>query len=189
MGMYEQHYLRHWGIKGMKWGVRRYQNEDGTLTELGQRRYARDAKEKEYGSYDEGSGKYYKMVGKKNQKERKDLDVDANRYVREDTEREKAIVDSTRQLAGNLKTATDASIRNAKSNKPKMDLSNMSDKDMRDAINRAMLERQYSEMFAPQQSTRGREIVSQTLETAGNILAITGSALGIALSIKALTGR
>lgn len=28
-------YLIHWGIKGQKWGVRRYQNEDGTLTPEG----------------------------------------------------------------------------------------------------------------------------------------------------------
>ena len=33
--------LYHWGIKGMKWGVRRYQNEDGTLTAAGKKRVAK----------------------------------------------------------------------------------------------------------------------------------------------------
>ena len=33
--------LQHFGIKGMKWGVRRFQNEDGTLTPAGKRRYAK----------------------------------------------------------------------------------------------------------------------------------------------------
>lgn len=31
--------LYHWGIKGMKWGVRRYQNKDGSLTKAGKKRY------------------------------------------------------------------------------------------------------------------------------------------------------
>lgn len=31
--------LRHHGIKGQKWGVRRFQNADGTLTLAGKRRY------------------------------------------------------------------------------------------------------------------------------------------------------
>lgn len=31
--------LYHWGIKGQKWGVRRYQNKDGTLTAAGKKRY------------------------------------------------------------------------------------------------------------------------------------------------------
>ncbi len=32
-------YLAHYGIKGQQWGIRRYQNEDGTLTEEGKLRY------------------------------------------------------------------------------------------------------------------------------------------------------
>lgn len=32
-------YLYHHGIKGMKWGERRFQNEDGSLTEEGRKRY------------------------------------------------------------------------------------------------------------------------------------------------------
>ena len=32
-------YLAHYGILGMKWGIRRYQNKDGTLTESGKKRY------------------------------------------------------------------------------------------------------------------------------------------------------
>lgn len=31
--------LYHWGIKGQKWGVRRFQNKDGTLTPEGKKRY------------------------------------------------------------------------------------------------------------------------------------------------------
>lgn len=36
-----QNELYHYGIKGQKWGVRRYQNEDGSLTEEGKRRLGR----------------------------------------------------------------------------------------------------------------------------------------------------
>ena len=36
--MYESNYLKHYGILGMKWGVRRYQNKDGTYTAAGKAR-------------------------------------------------------------------------------------------------------------------------------------------------------
>lgn len=34
----------HWGIPGMRWGIRRYQNPDGTLTDLGKEHYGRGGK-------------------------------------------------------------------------------------------------------------------------------------------------
>lgn len=37
MGMINE--LYHYGVKGQKWGVRRYQNKDGSLTNAGKKRY------------------------------------------------------------------------------------------------------------------------------------------------------
>lgn len=37
----------HHGVKGQKWGVRRYQNQDGSLTELGKKRQAKQEKKEQ----------------------------------------------------------------------------------------------------------------------------------------------
>lgn len=175
--------ITHSGTKGMKWGVRRYQNKDGTLTEAGKKRYARDAREKEFSKYDESTGKYYKS-SKKNG--RTDLEGDANRYVKEDLQRTKRLTDETAGLARNLKNANDQSIRNKP--KTRMDLSDMSDQELRNQINRELLERQYNDVFNQASVSKGREYAGKILDTAGIVLPIASSALAIALSIKELRG-
>lgn len=43
MVCYDSTYIAHHGIKGQKWGVRRYQNPDGSLTDAGRARYQKKA--------------------------------------------------------------------------------------------------------------------------------------------------
>ena len=174
--------IYHWGIKGMKWGVRRYQNSDGTLTAAGKKRYNAEADRGEY-NQTKADGTRFKQT-KKGKTEV--LKADARRYTREDDEALRSVVNETKGLTGNLKTLNEASIRRTKNNRHQMDLSKMSDKEMRDQINRKLLEKQYNDMFAPQKSTKGREYVNDVLDTAGSVLAVGASALGIAVSIYTL---
>lgn len=160
--------LCHWGIKGMKWGVRRYQNEDGTLTTAGKKRYDRDTKDLS----DKKKAKYEPNVDK---------------WVNDDLGAGRRLADESANLTNKLKNANQEAMRNQP--KMKMDLSSMTDQQMRNEINRALLERQYNEMFAPKKSTRGREVVNSVLATSGTILGIGSTALGIALAIRDLSGK
>lgn len=162
--------LYHHGIKGMKWGVRRYQNSDGSLTAAGKKRYDRDIREND---------------ARKKENRIKIDGPDADRWVKEDLRRSKATIDGASSMINQAGRMLDI---NFKKKQSKIDLSNMTDKQLRDRINRSNLEKQYLDMFAPETTSKGRRYAKAVLETAGTVLAVGSSALGIALSIKELKG-
>ena len=166
-------YLAHYGILGMKWGVRRYQNKDGTLTTKGKKRYDRDIQ---------------RNLSKKKDSRIDTSKPDPNRWVKEDIERKKRTVDASSGLVKEMRNLERES-RPKKNTKQRMDLSKMTDKEMRDRINRELLENQYNNLFAPEIAptiSKGRNFAKKTLDVAGTALTLTGSSLAIALTIKEL---
>lgn len=148
-----QNFIYHHGVKGQKWGVRRYQNEDGSLTSAGQARR-----------------------NKTNETKRHDKIINNN------LNKTKTILDSSSSIVGNGKKIAD-SINKSSAYKKTKNLSNMSDSELRERVNRMNLERQYSDLTANQVS-RGRANVGAILDTAGAVLGIGASAVSIALAVR-----
>lgn len=141
--------LKHYGVKGMHWGIRRYQDENGSYTKAGLRR---------------------RKVSTKT------LQRTANAS--------RAASDTIRTARNVSRSRDNMRVSRKVQN---LDLSSMTDQELRDTINRANLERQYRAIYYENtRGARGKAFVDDTLEYAGNVLALVGSAASLAIAIRAL---
>ena len=136
----ENNSLSHWGIKGMKWGVRRYQSKDGSLTPAGKKRYNSEvAKLKEE----------QKVLKNKEATKKKLAKLES---MRKDINEKKKSLDSD--------DATDSSAGHKKSVKE------MTDNELASAIKRAELEKRYRELNPKQVSVGERFLKEAVLPAA-----------------------
>lgn len=126
--------LMHWGIKGMKWGVRRYQNKDGSLTPAGKKRYDKEmAKLKEEEKIAKNKLKTQAKLNK----------LDEKRKEVEALKRGKPIAKKTKQPS-------------------KPSVKDMSDEELRQTVNRLLMEQQYAKLN-PQQVSVGQKFVKKVM--------------------------
>lgn len=153
--------LYHWGIKGQKWGVRRYQNKDGTLTEEGKIRY--------------GAESFDKMNETNKAKYQKDLDDDTR--LKLDTA--SSVGRSVKDAAESAKQIPTSSGKIQRGQYP-----NMTDKELEDRIKRMSLEQRYSDLAGDTKYVKsGGEKAKEILQTVGAIAGIGVSAIAIAKAI------
>ena len=161
--------------QSLKIGKRRYQNKDGSYTAAGEKRLKRET--------------YKNSLQKKKNQISVEGVRDVDRWVRDDLEKAQRVVrtgsDTVREIQ---KIERETS---PKPKKERMDLSKMTDQELRQRINRELTERQYNDLFGKETKpavSKGRQYLRETLDIAGGVLAVGASALSIALAIKELKG-
>lgn len=188
--------IEHSGIKGMRWGVRRYQNEDGTLTEEGKRRYLkgyndaeikvnsaknddeREAAQKKLDNIDDNQANYF---------DQKKWDEDVNKG-------DQAKVSALKEAKTMFDQAGDLAGRNPKGsvriNNKEKSYKNIPDEEMRRRINRLQMERQYGDLTGDNKYVlSGKEKAKEILQTVGSVLGIAASALTVGLLFKQFAHR
>lgn len=199
--------LQHFGIKGMKWGVRRYQNKDGSLTPAGKKRYDESDEEREKKEKSKktkakiataavATAAVATTAAMNKDKIKKGVDfVNANKPSK--GEKKETTVDDYKEGLKKTQSA-DKALQGIKeivnkaddvayAKKVRNDLTQMTDKDLQQAVNRLNMEERYSQVMQQRHKIeRGESTVNQVLDVAGNVLSGAATALTIAVAIKEL---
>ena len=204
--------LYHYGIKGQKWGVRRYQNKDGSLTAAGKKRRS-SSDEVRNMSTDElrqkvrrlnNEQRYIDLTKSSSSSVSKTADGierasriggDANKIYKsmngENNPYSKVAnqgIDAMSRTA-RLTKKIDSNVRSKNDTaKALKKLETMSDADLAKEVDRLDLEQQYSRL-SNSKIRRGKTSVNEVLDIAGDIVGIGASAVAIAVGIKKLMGN
>ena len=204
--------LYHYGIKGQKWGVRRYQNKDGSLTPAGKKRRS-SSDEVRNMSTDElrqkvrrlnNEQRYIDLTKSSSSSISKTADGierasriggDANKIYKsmngENNPYSKVAnqgIDAMSRTA-RLTKKIDSNVRSKNDTaKALKKLEAMSDADLAKEVDRLDLEQQYSRL-SNSKIRRGKTSVNEVLDIAGDIVGIGASAVAIAVGIKKLMGN
>ena len=102
--------LEHHGIKGQKWGVRRYQNEDGTRTAAGKKREQSRSNESAHDDYNKAhSGKSVKNMSDaelRNHLNRLQMEKQYSQLTNSDTSKGKKFVSDAMKVATTVATVS-----------------------------------------------------------------------------------